>query len=169
MVAGSTPAVCAILARNNSIKFTNLIQSLLILIIYLIAPYSVAATFSKATIDLEISAFSLKETALLSRGTSTNIDGHFGLEIDSDLKINLWPVASFSSGQQASRDALNPLTNIIYLKEASVEKTAFNEMKIKIGALYQKEFLPGIAGQAKAFPAVGITCLLYTSPSPRDS
>ncbi len=120
------------------------------------APFSIAATFSKATMDLDISAFSLKETALLSRGTSTNIDGHFGLEIDSDLKLILWPVASFSSGQQASRDALNPLTNIIYLKEASVEKATFYETKIKVGALYQKEFLPGIAGQAKAFPAMGI-------------
>ena len=110
---------------------------------------------SGATFDFELTAFSLKETALLSRGTSSNIETKLSYKLDDDLKLNFWPGANFSSGQQASRDQVNVLANTIYVKEASAEIKLLSFLDLKAGALYQKEFLPGLAGQAKAFPALG--------------
>lgn len=119
-----------------------------------------ASGFTKPTFDLEMSAFSLKEEALLSRGAATSVEAHFNYLIEDDFKLNFWPVASFISGQQTSRDPQSPLTNSIYLKEASVEKEIGYLAKIKVGALYQKDFLSGIAGQTKSFPAVGLVAPL---------
>ena len=116
----------------------------------------VSLNANAASFDFDISAFSLKETALLSRGTSTNLESKLNYQVDEDLKINFWPGANFSSGQQASRDQVNVLANTIYVKEASLESKVFSFLSIKAGALYQKEFLPGLSGQSKAFPAVGI-------------
>ena len=109
-----------------------------------------------ASFDFDLSAFSLKETALLSRGTSTNIETKLNYQVDEDLKINFWPGANFSSGQQASRDQVNVLANTIYVKEASLESKVFSFLNLKAGALYQKEFLPGLSGQSKAFPSAGL-------------
>jgi hypothetical protein len=109
-----------------------------------------------ATFDFQLSAFSLKETALLSRGTSSNVETHLSYQIDENLKLNFWPGANFSSGQQASRDQVNVLANTIYVKEASAELKYTSFLDIKAGALNQKEFLPGLSGQAKAFPALGV-------------
>ena len=121
--------------------------------LFLFAIFSLTANAS--SFDFNLSAFSLKETALLSRGTSTSIETKLNYQVDEDLKIQLWPGANFSSGQQASRDQVNVLANTIYVKEASLETTLFSPVKLKAGALYQKEFLPGLAGQSKAFPSIG--------------
>jgi hypothetical protein len=111
--------------------------------------------FTKPTLDIELSIFSLKEDALLSRGSSSLIEGRFSYLIEDDLKLNFWPVASFISGQQSSRDPQSPLTNSLYLKEASLEKK-IDLIKMKMGTLYQKEFLPAMSGQTKAFPSFGL-------------
>jgi hypothetical protein len=108
-----------------------------------------------ASFDFSMSAFSLKETAMLSRGTSSSIETKLSYLIEDDLKLNFWPGANFSSGQQASRDQVNVLANTIFLKEASAEKMISSMLYLKAGALYQKEFLPGISGQSKAFPGIG--------------
>lgn len=115
-----------------------------------------ANQLKKPTIDFTISAFSLKEEALLSRGSATVIDGHFGYLIDENLKINLEPVVSFISGQQTSRDPQSPLTNSLYLNEASVEYNPSPLFMGRVGSLYQKDFLPGLAGYAKSFPALAV-------------
>ncbi len=112
--------------------------------------------FSKHQLSLGISGFNIKEETLLSRGAATFIEGDFLYGIDTDLQLRLTPVASFISGQQTSRDPLSPLTNSIYLKEASVEKKLGYDFSIKAGVLYQKEFLPSIAGYTKAFPGIGL-------------
>lgn len=112
--------------------------------------------FSKHQVSLGISGFNIKEESLLSRGAATFLEGDFLYGVDSDLQLRLTPVASFISGQQTSRDPLSPLTNSIYLKEASVEKKLGYDLSIKAGVLYQKEFLPAIAGYTKAFPGVGL-------------
>lgn len=111
--------------------------------------------FSKPKIGLGLSGFSIKEDVLLSRGTATILEGDFSYGIDESMRLRLVPVASFISGQQTSRDPLSPLTNSIYLKEASVEKKLVYDTSLKAGVLYQKEFLPAIAGFTKAFPGVG--------------
>ncbi len=111
--------------------------------------------FSKHQINLGISGFNIKEETLLSRGAATFIEGDFLYGVDADLQLRLTPVASFISGQQTSRDPLSPLTNSIYLKEASVEKKLGYDLSLKAGVLYQKEFLPAIAGYTKAFPGIG--------------
>lgn len=115
-----------------------------------------STTTQAASFNLNLSAFSLKETALLSRGTSTSIETKLNFQVDEDLIIHFWPGANFSSGQQASRDQVNVLANTIYIKEASLETKLFSAMNLKAGALYQKEFLPGLAGQSKAFPSIGL-------------
>lgn len=115
-----------------------------------------AKGFSRHQINLGLSGFNIKEEALLSRGTATIIEGDFLYGVDEGLQLRLTPVASFISGQQTSRDPLSPLTNSIYLKEASVEKKLGYDLSMKAGVLYQKEFLPGIAGYTKAFPGIGL-------------
>lgn len=127
----------------------------ILLALTLISPPKAFSAFEKPSFDFNLTGFSLKEVAMLSRGTSTTIEAHLGYGVDDGFKIHFWPVASFSSGQLTTRDSLNPLTNTIYLKEASAEKKLPFSSSFKLGALYQKEFLPGIAGQSKAFPAVG--------------
>lgn len=111
--------------------------------------------FSKPQISLGLSGFNIKEDVLLSRGTATIFEGDFLYGVDEGMRLRLTPVASFISGQQTSRDPLSPLTNSIYLKEASVEKKLGYEISLKAGVLYQKEFLPAIAGFTKAFPGIG--------------
>jgi hypothetical protein len=112
--------------------------------------------FSKPQLSLGLSGFSIKEEALISRGSATVVEGHFLYGVDERLRLNLTPVASFISGQQTSRDPLSPLTNSIYLKEASVEQKLDYDISFKAGVLYQKEFLPSIAGYTKAFPGLGL-------------
>ena len=112
--------------------------------------------FLPTTLDLELSAFSVKEEALLSRGAATNIEGHFGYLLYENVKITLWPVASFLSGQQTSRDPQIPLTNSIYLKEASAGINLGYNLNLKLGALYQKDYLPGMAGETKSLPSIAL-------------
>lgn len=114
------------------------------------------AVFTKPSLDISLSAFSLREDALLSRGTSGLVEGSFGYKIGEDFNLILAPVASFVSGQLTSRDPQSPLTNSIYLKKASVEKKINDNLLFQIGALYQKEFLPGIAGHTRSFPSIGL-------------
>lgn len=112
--------------------------------------------FSRHQVNLGFSGFSIKEDTLLSRGMATTVEGDFLYGVEDDLQLHLTPVASFVSGQQTSRDPLSPLTNSLYLKEASVEKKLGYELSFKAGALYQKDFLPAIAGHVKAFPGVAV-------------
>ncbi|MDO9184282.1 MAG: hypothetical protein Q7U04_17845 [Bacteriovorax sp.] len=114
------------------------------------------SNFIAPKIDLLFSVFSVTEDASISKGAATSIEGHFGYLLDENISLTLWPVTSFISGQQTSRDPQSPLTNSIYLNEASVEmKLAYN-VKIKLGTLYQKDYLPGMAGQSKSFPAIAL-------------
>jgi hypothetical protein len=112
--------------------------------------------FKKPLFNLEIDAFNIKEETLLSRGSGTLLETQIVYEIDPSFKINFTPIASLTTGQQTSRDPQSPLTNSLYLKEANLDKTFFSILKIKIGALYQKEFLPGLSGYSKSFPGIGI-------------
>jgi hypothetical protein len=111
--------------------------------------------FTKPTFDLELSMFSVKEDALSQAGSANYIDGHVDYLIDEKLTVKLWPSVSFISGEQTSRDPQNPLTNAIYLKEGSIEYKYNQKLALKAGALYQKDFLPGLAGEKKSFPAIG--------------
>lgn len=131
---------------------TNYIIFLILLLSLLSAK---AGEFKKPIIDIAISGFSLKEDALLSRGSSTVLSGHLKYLIDENLKINIDPVASFISGQQTSRDPQSPLTNSLYLNEASIEYKILNYLAVRGGSINQKDFLPGLAGYAKSFPAIG--------------
>lgn len=115
-----------------------------------------SSKFLNPTVDLGIGAFSLKEDALISRGSVVLISGHFGYLIDENFKLNISPVASFITGQQSSRDPQTPLTNSIFMNEASVENNWSPFFSTKMGSLYQKDFLPGLAGYSRSFPAFGI-------------
>lgn len=115
-----------------------------------------AREFSRPEVSLGLSGFSIKEEALISRGSATVVEGHFLYGVDERLCLKLTPVASFISGQQTSRDPLSPLTNSIYLKEAAIEQKLDYDISLKAGVLYQKEFLPSIAGYTKAFPGAGL-------------
>ncbi len=115
-----------------------------------------AKGFSKHQINFALSGFNIKEDALLSRGTATAVEGDFIYGVDEGLQLRLTPVASFISGQQTSRDPLSPLTNSIYLREASIEKKLVYDISLKAGVLFQKEFLPGIAGYTQSFPGAGL-------------
>jgi hypothetical protein len=123
---------------------------------FLIATSFCSQAEEKNSLDINLSVFTLKEVALISRGASTMIAGHFNYLIDDDIKLTLWPVASFLSGQQASRDPQSPLTNQIYLKEASVGINLGYNSLLKLGSLHQKDYLPGMAGDITSFPAVAI-------------
>lgn len=112
--------------------------------------------FKKPTFDFAISGFSIKEDALLARGSSSIFYGHFGYKIDENLNFKIDPVASFISGQQTSRDPQIPLTNSIYLEEATIEYQATRSLLVSAGSIYQKDFLPGLAGYTKSFPGIGL-------------
>lgn len=127
-----------------------------ILLVIFQSSNALAAGFTKPILDIGLSGFSLKEEASMSRGASTSLEARFEYLIEEGLKLNFWPVASFISGEQTSRDPQSPLTNSLYLKEASVEKELVFEIKIKAGALFQKDFLPAMSGQTKSFPAIGM-------------
>jgi hypothetical protein len=128
----------------------------IVLLASLLSPTFYSQAQEKSTVDINLSVFTLKEVALISRGASTSIAGHFYYKIDDDIKFTLWPMASFLSGQQASRDPQSPLTNQIYLKEASVGINLGNNSLLKVGTLHQKDYLPGMAGDITSFPAVAI-------------
>lgn len=113
------------------------------------------AEFTKPVLGLDMGAFNVKEDALLSRGASTQLEAKFNY-LDEDFKLNFNPVVSFITGQQTSRDPQSPLTNSFYLKEANFEKEFHPIISMKIGSLYQKEFLPGMAGYTKSFPGLGL-------------
>ncbi len=115
-----------------------------------------AKGFSRHQINLGLTGFNIKEDSLISRGAATSVEGDFLYGVDEGLLLRLSPIASFISGQQTSRDPLSPLSNSIYLKEASFEKQLGFDWSIKAGVLYQKEFLPAISGYTKAFPGIGI-------------
>ncbi len=140
----------------RSIFITFISFTLLIASVSAIETQGYKSKLAKPIIDISLSAFSLNEEALLSRGSSAFIEGYFSYDIQDDLKLRFWPVANFISGQLTSRDPQSPLSNSIYLKEASIEKKINAFFQFKAGALYQKEFLPGMAGQAKSFPAIGL-------------
>lgn len=113
------------------------------------------AEFTKPIFFIEMGAFNVKEDASLSRGASTRFEAKFHY-LEEDFKLNFNPVISFISGEQTSRDPQSPLTNSFYLKEANVEKEITPIVSIKIGSLYQKEFLPGLSGYTKSFPGLGL-------------
>ena len=108
------------------------------------------------TISLELSGFEIREDSLVSKGTSTVIGGNFHYKIDDSFTFKLSPIASFMSGQQTSRDPQAPLSNSIYLKEAAAIFTPLENSKLMLGALRQKEFLPGLVGYHRSFPAAGV-------------
>jgi hypothetical protein len=122
----------------------------------LIFPLCKTYAYEASTLDISLSAFTLQEVSLISRGASTTVAGHFKYLIDDNIKLSLWPVASFLSGQQASRDPQNPLMNSILLKEASAGISLGYNTLIKLGTLYQKDYLPGIAGDINSFPAAAL-------------
>jgi len=115
-----------------------------------------AKGFLRHQVNLGLTGFNIKEDSLISSGAATNVEGDFLYGVEEGLKLRLNPVASFISGQQISRDPLSPLSNSIYLKEASLEKQLEFDWSLKAGVLYQKEFLPAISGYTKAFPGIGI-------------
>jgi hypothetical protein len=135
----------------------------LLIFLFSISAYSfeLPSKIGEQTISLELSGFEVREDSLVSKGTSTVISGNFYYQIDNSFKFKLSPVASFMSGQQTSRDPQAPLSNSIYLKEAAAIFTPLENSKFMLGALRQKEFLPGLVGYHRSFPAAGII-LNYT-------
>lgn len=105
---------------------------------------------------VELTGFEIREDSLTSKGTSIVIGGNFNYQIDDSLKLKLSPVASFVSGQQTSRDPQAPLSNSIYLKEASAILSPTENLQLMAGSLRQKEFLPGLVGYHRSFPAAGL-------------
>lgn len=108
--------------------------------------------------DFHLGVYNTKETTFRSNGVTSKITLYSKYLIDDSFILTITPVASFISGQQVSRDPESPLTNSLYLKEANLtipftaNQTAGSH--IVIGALDQKNHLPGAIGYTKSFPGV---------------
>lgn len=108
--------------------------------------------------DFHLGAYNTKETTYRSSGVTSKVTLYSKFLIDDSFILTITPVASFISGQQVSRDPESPLTNSLYLKEANIaiplSDDKDNSSQITIGALDQKNHLPGAIGYTKSFPGV---------------